>query len=305
MREPVRNIGASVRDRLLNIARERKQSLDLLLTRYVLERLLYRLSTTNHRDRFVLKGAMLLATWFDSPLRPTRDLDLLSFGDSDPEAMLGVFGEICAVEAEDGVVFDVAALTVDHVRETLADGGLRIKTNAAVGGARVRVVIDIGFGDAVEPGIAETELPVLLDLPPPRLRAYPREAVIAEKFQAMVVLGRANSRMKDLYDIWALSRAYEFKGDALARAIAATFARRNTVIPAEPPIALTRAFAEMPAKQQQWVSFVDELAVEPGRLDTIIRDLAEFLMPHAVVALTLTDSEQHRSDDISRGHDER
>jgi predicted nucleotidyltransferase component of viral defense system len=292
MRKPVRNIGASVRDRLLNLARERTQPFELLLTRYVLERLLYRLSTTEHRERFVLKGAMLITTWFDDPHRPTRDLDLLGFGDSDPEAMLAVFREICSVELDDGVVFDVAALAIDRIREELEYGGLRLKTNATVSGARIRVAIDIGFGDAIEPGIVETELPVLLDMPPPRLQAYPRETVIAEKFQAMVALGRANSRMKDLYDIWALSRSYEFKGDALVRAIAATFARRKTEIPVEPPDSLTPAFADDRAKVQQWTAFVDELAVQPGALDKVIQDLAAFLMPRAVQARKLNNSEE-------------
>lgn len=216
MRKPVRNIGASVRARLLNLAKERNQTLDALLTRYVLERLLYRLSSTKHRDRFVLKGAMLMATWFHDPHRPTRDLDLLGFGDPDPDALIGVFREICAMQADDAVIFDIQALAVDRIRDEQEYGGLRIKTTATVDGARVRVLIDIGFGDAIEPGLTEVELPVLLDVPAPRLRAYSRETVIAEKFEVMVKLGRANSRMKDLYDIWLLSRSHDFAGDKLA-----------------------------------------------------------------------------------------
>jgi Nucleotidyl transferase AbiEii toxin, Type IV TA system len=161
MREPIRNMGASVRARLLNLAKERNQPFDLLLTRYALERLLHRLSTTKHRDRFVLKGAMLLTTWIDTPFRPTRDLDLLGFGNSDPEAVLAVFREVCAVAIDDGVEFEVAGLVVDRNREELEYGGLRIKTNASIAGARIRVMIDIGFGDAVEPGIDELDLPVL------------------------------------------------------------------------------------------------------------------------------------------------
>lgn len=187
MPEPKRNMGVSVRARLLKLAKERNQPNDLLLTRYALERLLYRLSTTKHRERFVLKGAMLMTTWFENPFRPTRDLDLLGFGDPDPQAMLAVFREICAVEIDDGVVFDANSLTVNLIREELEYGGLRIKTNAEIAGARVRVLIDIGFGDTIEPGALEVDLPVLLDFPAPRLRAYPRETVIAEKFQAMVV----------------------------------------------------------------------------------------------------------------------
>lgn len=159
------NIGASVRARLRNIAAERNQPFELLLTRYVLERLLYRLTRTPHKDRFVLKGAMLLTAWFDDPLRPTRDVDLLGFGDPSPDAMLAVFREVCAVEEHDGVILDAAALEIDRIRDELEYGGLRIKTNATVDGARVRIVIDVGFGDAVE--AAELQLPVLLDQPAP------------------------------------------------------------------------------------------------------------------------------------------
>jgi predicted nucleotidyltransferase component of viral defense system len=174
------------------------QVFDLVLTRYALERLLYRLSMTRYRERFVLKGAMLITTWFDAPFRPTRDLDLLAFGDADGATMLEVFREICALDHKDGVVFDVAGLDVRHVGEQRQYAGLRVETKATIGGARIAIRIDIGFGDAIEPAVVELELPVLLDLPRPRLRAYSRETVIAEKFQAMVLLGRANSRMKDL-----------------------------------------------------------------------------------------------------------
>jgi predicted nucleotidyltransferase component of viral defense system len=285
---PERNIGASVRARLLNLAKETSRPHELLLTRYALERLLYRLGTTNHRDRFVLKGAMLMTTWFHLPFRPTRDLDLLGFGDPDPQAMLAIFREICAVEIADGVTFDVGGLTVDLIREELEYGGLRIKTDAAIAGARVRIVIDVAFGDAIEPGATELELPVLLDLPAPRLRAYPRETVIAEKFQGMVALGRANSRMKDFYDIWLLSRTYEFKGDGLARAIAATFGRRKTPVPADRPYALTRDFADDRAKQQQWVSFAEGIGAELPALSDVVAELAAFLMPHAAAALAST-----------------
>jgi predicted nucleotidyltransferase component of viral defense system len=288
MRERVRNIGASVRARLQNISRERNQTFQLVLTHYVLERLLYRLSQTQHRDRFVLKGAMLITKWFPDPLRPTQDLDLLGLGDADPEKMVTTFREICAVPLDDAVVFDIEAVEIDRMREELEYRGLRIKTNATVDGARVRVVIDIGFGDATEPDLTEMNLPVLLDFPAPHLRAYARETVIAEKFQAMVALGRANSRMKDLYDIWVLSRTHEFKGDNLARAIAATFARRKTEIPSEPPDALTSSFAEDLAKIQQWNSFVDDVALQPGSLAEVVRNLTAFLMPHAAAAITLT-----------------
>lgn len=279
-RQP-RDIGASVRARLLNLAREKGQAFDLLLTRYAAERLLYRLSTTPHRDRFVLKGAMLMTTWFDDPHRPTRDVDFLGYGDPAPESMLAVFREVCAVEGNDGVTFDVDALRVELIREELEYGGLRLRTTAGLAGARITMAIDIGFDDSVEPGIEEINLPVLLDFPEPRLHAYPRETVVAEKFQAMVMLGITNSRMKDYYDIWMLSRSYEFDQVRLSRAIAATFARRGTAIPEEVPDALAAPFAMDATKQRQWAAFVRDLAADVPALETIVTDLADFLMPYA------------------------
>jgi predicted nucleotidyltransferase component of viral defense system len=290
-RQP-RDVGASVRARLLAIAREKGQAFDLLLTRYATERLLYRLSTTPHRDRFVLKGAMLITTWFDDPHRPTRDVDLLGYGDPSPEPMLAVFKEICAVKENDGILFDVEALRIDLIREQLEYGGLRLRTTARLAGARITVVIDIGFGDAIEPGVEEINLPVMLDLPAPRLRAYPRETVVAEKFQAMVLFGLANTRMKDYYDIWILSRSYVFDAERLSRAIAATFERRGTAIPEELPDALTTAFSTDVTKQRQWEAFARDLSAAVPSLDAVVADLAGFLMPHARQALQRTRGSQ-------------
>ena len=280
MARPIRNMGASVRARLLTIAKERDQPFQLLLTRYVLERLLHRLVQTPHHERFALKGAMLVTTWFDNPHRPTRDMDFLGFGDPDPETMLTIFREVCNVAADDGVEFDPTELRVTQIREELEYGGLRLRTVATVAGARVNVVVDIGFGDAIEPGLQEVELPVLLDQPAPRLQAYARETVIAEKFQAMVMLGRANTRLKDFYDIWVLSTSYDFAGDRLARAISATFERRKTALPTELPDALTRTFAQDQMKRQQWEALLREISGQAPSLEEVVRDLAAFLMPH-------------------------
>lgn len=231
MVKQIRDLGASVRARLRALAREKNQQFDLVLTRYVLERFLYRLSVSAYRERFVLKGAMLMTTWFDDPHRPTRDVDLLGYGDPAPEPILTMFREICAISAEDGVSFNAGALRIELIREELQYGGVRLRTTAVLAGARISVVVDIGFGDAVEPGVEEIDLPVLLEFPAPHLRAYARETVVAEKFQAVVMLGRANSRMKDLYDLWLLSKTYEFADDRLPQAIAGTFQRRKTAIP--------------------------------------------------------------------------
>ena len=287
MAKKVKNIGASVRARLLKLSKEQGQSFELVLTRYALERLLFRLSQSRFADRFVLKGAMLLMSWLEEPHRGTRDLDLLGFGDPTPNAMLQTFREILIQDADDGVMFNANALRVDRIREEVEYGGLRLRATASISGARINLTIDIGFGDALEPGAEFIDYPVLLDHPAPRLQAYARETVIAEKFQAMVALGRANSRMKDFYDIWILSRSFSFDDNRLARAIAATFARRGTAIPVDRPDALSPAFAADELKQQQWRAFLEDAALNPGTLAEVTDDLAEFLMPHAGSAAKL------------------
>jgi len=269
-----RNIGSSVRQRLLNLAHARGQPMELLLTRYALERLLHRLSLSPHRERFVLKGAMLLATWFDEPHRATRDVDLLGFGDAAEDSLLATFREIMAVEVDDGVRFDLKGLKIQAIREEVEYGGSRLRTTAALAGARIPITVDIGFGDAVEPGVEDIDLPVLLDMPSPHLRAYPPET-----FHAMVALGRANSRMKDYYDVWMLTSAFEIDPERLRRAIVATFARRNTVIPAEVPDGLSDAFATEPGKQRQWDAFTRDLSGRIPVLGLIIGDLRQKLTP--------------------------
>lgn len=268
-----RNVGASVRQRLLNLAHARGQPLELLLTRYALERLLHRLSLSPQRERFVLKGALLLTTWFDEPHRATRDLDLLGFGDPSDAALLAVFHEVMSIAVEDGIVFDAAGLQIQPIREDMKYGGSRLRTTAALAGARIPVVVDVGFGDAIEPGAEDIDLPVLLDMPSPRLRAYPQETVIAEKLHAMVTLGLANSRMKDYYDVWMLARTFELDAARLRRAIEATFARRGTPLPTSLPEGLSDAFAADDAKQRQWTAFARNLSTPAPELRVVVADL--------------------------------
>ncbi len=284
MAKPIRNMGASVRARLLARSKETGQPYEVLLTRFALERLLYRLSISKHADRFVLKGAMRLMTWLDTPHRPTRDLDLLGFGDPDPEGLITLFREVMRQPEEDGVEFDPAALRHEPIKADDDYGGIRLRGRARVGGAQVAVVIDIGFGDAIEPGVEAIDYPVMLDLPAPRLRAYAPETMIAEKFEAMVSLGRANSRMKDFFDIYVLSQTFPFDDDRLATAIAATFERRKTELPADIPDALTDDFAADPQKVRQWRAFVENISEDPGDLAVMTRALAAFLMPHLEAA---------------------
>lgn len=284
MPREVRNIGASVRARLLRIGKEKGRNFDLVLTRYAIERLLYRLAQSRHANRFVLKGALLLMTWFDEPFRGTRDLDLLGHGDPAPDAVLDVFKEILGQDQPDGVVFDTDAARVSRIRQENEYGGLRIRATADIGGARIPVNVDVGFGDAMEPPAEWLDYPVLLDMPSPRLRGYARETVVAEKFQAMVDLGMANSRMKDYYDLWIIGQAFEIDRSRLATAISATFARRGTAIPDAVPIGLSQAFADDDVKRHQWDSFKRGLEVDPGPLDGVVSALEAFLMPAAAAA---------------------
>lgn len=287
MVKEMKNIGASVRARLLNIARDQGQTFNFVLNRYAIERLLYRLSQSQHADRFVLKGATLLMTWFDEPFRGTQDLDLLGYGDPDPDAVLALFRDILAIDDQDGVQFDVAAARIDRIREEVEYGGVRIRTIAEIGGAQVPVSVDIGFGDATEPGAEDLNFPVMLDMPAPKLRGYARETVIAEKFQAMVALGHANTRLKDYYDIWILSQVFTFENGRLPQAIAATFARRGTPIPLDLPDALTSAFATNNRKQQQWQAFIGGVALNPGGLPEVVENISSFIMPQAELAAKL------------------
>jgi hypothetical protein len=228
MPRELRNIGASVWARLLDRARAERSDFQILLTRYSLERLLYRLSVSPNRDRFILKGAMLFVTWVADPFRPTRDLDLLGSGDNDTEAIAESFRAICARPvADDGVTFDVAALEAAPIREEVEYGGVRVRTTATIAGARIPIQVDIGFGDAITPAPIEIDYPTLLDAPAPHLRAYPVETVVAEKFEAMVTLGMANTRLKDFYGLWLISQTFEFRHSVLVDAVRRTFERRE------------------------------------------------------------------------------
>jgi predicted nucleotidyltransferase component of viral defense system len=269
MPDKLRYVSASVRQRLLNLAKTRGQPLELLLTRYALERLLHRLSLSPHRERFVLKGALLLTTWFDEPHRATRDLDLLGFGDPSDDALLAVFRDVMTIAADDGVSFDTAKLKIRPIREDLEYGGSRLNTTATLSGARISIVIDVGFGDAIESGAEDIDLPVLLDMPSPHLRAYPLETVIAEKLHAMVALGMANSRMKD----WMLTRTFALDPGRLRRAIDATFARRSTPLLSSVPEGLSEAFAANAGKQAQWQAFARNLSAPGPALDDLVADL--------------------------------
>ncbi|MCR4333118.1 MAG: nucleotidyl transferase AbiEii/AbiGii toxin family protein, partial [Sulfuricaulis sp.] len=215
---------ASIHARLLNLAKARDEDFNMILTRYAIERFLYRLSLVPARETYWLKGALLFDLWFDVPHRPTRDADFLGFGPSDTEALASTIREICGVAVDDGMEYDPASITIEEIREDARYGGLRVRLLGRLGNARCTVQLDVGYGDAVTPGPEEAVYPALLDdQPPPRLRVYPRATVVAEKLEAIVSLGMANSRMKDYFDLRALAREGVLDARLLAGAIAATF----------------------------------------------------------------------------------
>lgn len=278
-----RNIGASVRARLLARSRAEKIDYQLLLTRFALERLLYRLSLSEHRGRFILKGALLYVAWVDDPFRPTRDLDLLGYGVNTPELIADTFKVICATAVpDDGVGFDAEKLTAVPIRDHVEYGGVRVQTRAVIDGARIPIQVDIGFGDVITPGPVEMVYPVLLDFPAPHIRTYPVETVVAEKFHAMVALGIANSRLKDFYDLWFLSRTFEFNHASLVAAVQKTFERRETPMPAALPTGLTDEYAEQ--WDGRWKAYLkrEQMQVVPEDLHLVLGDLREFLMPLTV-----------------------
>jgi len=287
-RQP-RDLVASVRQRLMNFSRERGEEFQLVLTRYGLERLLYRLAQSPHAGQFVLKGAALFQLWTGQTHRATRDLDLLGQGDPSPDRLRQVFQEVCSLTVDnDGLTFLTDTIQAEQIKEDDEYQGIRLRIEARLGNARLPLQIDIGFGDAITPGPQAVTYPTLLEFPAPQLNAYPRETVVAEKFQAMVRLGIANSRMKDFYDVWTLARQFEFDGNASCAAIQATFQRRQTALPATPPLALTPEFSTDRQKATQWSAFLRKgrLVESPPPFEDVVSLLASFLMPPTIAAVS-------------------
>lgn len=275
-----RNVAASVRARLLNKARLEKLDFNLLLTRYALERVLYRLSVSEQRGQFLLKGALLFDIWFDVAHRPTHDADLLGFGATEVPHLENLFLQISQITSDDGIVFQADSVKAAEIRKEANYAGIRVTMIGLLDGARCPVQIDIGFGDAVTPGPDKVQYPVILDgMPPPQLRVYPRYTVVAEKLEAIVKLGILNSRMKDYFDLWVLAGHSDLDGAVLSAAIRATFERRGTAIPPGAPLGLTDEFGLDEQKTKQWQAFLRKNSLEPMPLTKVIESLREFLLP--------------------------
>jgi len=250
------DLAASIRQRLLNRSKARGEDYNFTLSQYAVERFLFRLSRSTHRDLFVLKGASLFCLWSDTPHRATWDLDLLGRGGTVAEVEVAV-SEICATSVEDdGLRFDPASIRGEAIRDDQEYAGVRVRLVAWLGSAKVPLQVDVGFGDAVTPAPRFELYPSALAQPRARVLAYSRDAVVAEKLEAMVALGARNSRMKDFYDVYFLASRFAFSGSVLSEAVRATFRRRGTPLPDDVPFGLTEDFAAMPERAAQWRAFV-------------------------------------------------
>jgi hypothetical protein len=272
----------SIHDRLLALATRQREDFNAVLARYGVERLLFRLTSTAHGPRFVLKGAALFVLWLGRAHRPTRDLDLLGSGQMDEAALRAIFEDVCrAPVPPDGLQFDPGSVAVAPIRADQEYGGTRVKVQVALGTARVPVQIDVGLGDAVTPAPVMADYPTLLDLPAPRIKAYPRETVVAEKLDALIDLGLLNTRLKDYYDLYVLSRQFAFDGATVCRALDATRTRRGRGALQGTPVGLTDAFAANAARARQWASFLrgHPAAAIPADLHLLVQAVGAFAGP--------------------------
>lgn len=281
-------LAQSVQARLLQHAKAIGVDPNLVLTRYAIERFLYRLSLSPYAERFVLKGGLLMLVWLGETLRPTRDVDLLGIGELGDEALGAMFAGICAVPVEaDALCFLADTVRVEPIRLEDAYGGQRVTIAATLGAARLRVQVDVGIGDATVPAPILLDYPGLLDLPRPRLRAYAPETVVAEKLHAIVLLGLRNSRMKDYFDLHALAREDKLQAGRMSDAIAATFARRKTPLPPGWPVGLGDDFTNSPGKQAQWQAFLTRNQLDAPLLQDVIAEIRRFLQAALALARQL------------------
>jgi len=276
----IKDTAASVRQKLKNLARTREEDFDYVLRQYVMQRLLYRLGVSNYVEQFLLKGALLFWVWNKDFHRPTRDIDLLTYTDNDVGHLLGVFQQIITTPADDGLVFDADSLNGFEIKEDADYKGVRITGFATLTNARVPFQIDIGYGDVIVPAAEEAQIPAFLGLPAPKLKIYPVYSVIAEKFQAMIMLGQANSRMKDFYDISDIAHTMPIDGSLLSQALKATFERRKTEFSKQPLYVFSTDFTQDKGKNIQWNAFLNKnsLKRETG-FPQVVGEIQQLLEP--------------------------
>ena len=271
-----KNLPASVLARLKNISKKQKFNFNILLIRYGVERFLYRLSVSPYSSSFILKGASLFTIWFEPSYRTTKDADFCCIDDAKEINLTQCFREVCAIQSNDGVIFDMESIAMEQIRKAIPYGGMTITVTAYIANVKIPLQFDIGFGDAIYPDAELSEFPTLLETDPPQIKAYSSFTVIAEKFQAMVTLNLANSRMKDFYDIWLLAKLSDFDFNTLTEAIQQSFNNRNIIIPSEEyPLALTSTFADSADKQRQWEAFCRK--INPKDAPKLLSDVIDYL----------------------------
>ena len=272
----IQDLAASIRAKLLNIAKAENTDFNQVLVRYALERLLYRVSQSEYSDQFLLKGALLFTLWYDMPHRPTRDADLLGFGDSDLKSIENAFREISSIQVDDGIFFDPDSVVVEEIRKEAGYAGARVLITAELAKAKSKTQIDIGFGDAVTPHPIDAIYPTLInDMPAPQLRVYPIYTVAAEKLHAIALFGMTNTRLKDYFDLQVLLDREQFDMLTLAEAISATFTRRGMPVPTEVPTGLTEEFANDPTRQKLWEAFIRKNDIKPMSLNKTVGQIKE------------------------------
>ncbi|MDN3507401.1 MAG: nucleotidyl transferase AbiEii/AbiGii toxin family protein [Simkaniaceae bacterium] len=253
----LKNVAASVKDRLLNRSRNSDLSLLELMKYYAMERFLYRLSISQYNDQFVLKGALLFTVWEIADSRTTLDIDASAKAENSLENITMIAEELCKIapEIDDGIVFLSETLRVQVMQLKREYTGFRLNFTAKIGTAHVPMQIDIGFGDVITPGPVFSKYPTMLEFPAPELSMYPPQTTIAEKFHAMIELDGNNSRVKDFYDIWLLSHNQTFTNESLRQAIKNTFAERKKEFTADALCTAMRSCAEDPRTVQRWERF--------------------------------------------------
>ncbi len=273
-----RNIAASVRAKLLDKAKRDNVDFQFLLTRYAIERLLYRLSVSSEKDHFLLKGALLFDLWYEVPLRPTRDIDLLGFGLAEIPHLVDAFMRISTIPVDDGIIFDPASIRAEEIRKVANYAGIRLSILSTLDQAKSQVQVDVGYGDPVTPAPEVAEYPTIFpNMPAPNLRVYPRYTVVAEKLDAILSLGIANSRMKDYFDLWVILRDQQLDNELLAKAVSLTLAKRGTIKPQGVPLGLSDQFAADAPKVRQWDAFINRNRLNAGSLEETVRELRRHL----------------------------
>jgi len=256
-----KNLSASILARLKNIAGEHNIVYSEILSRYAIERFLRRIEKSDYASLCILKGGTLFILWSNGfDYRPTMDADLEFRGEGSPESLADMFRQLAESDAveNDGIRYDPLSVKARPIREDDDYGGVRVSFLAYIGTVRIPVQFDVGIGDAITPPAQKAIFPSLLDAVAPKIKVYPKETVIAEKFETIVRRGFANSRMKDYYDVWVLINDSSIEKDLVKKAIRRTFARRKTSLPAKLPDGLTRFFAEDSQKIAQWKAFLNK-----------------------------------------------